>query len=322
MKQTLQHLFWCFAVFFLLAVIACEAPHKNPLDPENPSSPYVAVEGVLEDFGRQPVPNAEVRWKPSGNFTRTGSNGFFSLFPLLPEAGVLSFEAPGFHPDSLAISWSTARKQSVSRVLNRKPQLHELETISLAINKFPSGRDVDFRLRARVEDRDNQMDSVLWAVPGMGLSGRLTDGGGGWFETTFRLNATNEEPVGRPFLVSVASDDGRITAVGQQSVVRVIQTEILTTEPRQNNVVGSRPEFRWERPGAAFAFTCRVEVFREVQFDEPEQVFRSEELAPDITEYTPANPLPTLGDHFWVLWIRDQFGNEARSRPLSFVVAE
>ena len=89
----------CLAV--LMLIVACEAPHKNPLDPDNPDACYGKLQGtVIDAAGLSAIDNANVMYRPAGRWTLSDSNGVFELEQLVCADGWLIVQKPGYQTDS------------------------------------------------------------------------------------------------------------------------------------------------------------------------------------------------------------------------------
>ncbi|TET24504.1 MAG: carboxypeptidase regulatory-like domain-containing protein, partial [Candidatus Cloacimonadota bacterium] len=79
-----------FLIIFLLFSCIPNAPHKNPLDPENPDATGTIKGEVITLFGSNPLPGALVHLFPGSHIDTTNSEGRFSFSPLQPNDYIVS----------------------------------------------------------------------------------------------------------------------------------------------------------------------------------------------------------------------------------------
>lgn len=307
------------------ALLNCDAPRNNPLDPENPDSPYAFLQGKVQSISLIPLEGAGVYWQNYDVSVNTDSKGNFQFEYLLPENGWIFFEKEGFHRDSVLVSWGTQKAVSIQHFMDALPFLENLEVYSIVINTWPADKEFHLTIQATVDDSDSDIDTVFWKAPDPGIEGFLEQAGAKTYELTFRPELTIEEIVGHDLIITVKDQSGRRTEVGNKQVKRVIKDDLSGLSPSGGVLVSPRPTLEWRKFNPGFTHIYRLEVFKDVQFSQPELVWAAENLPATLTSYTVDQDLEELEEpdiYFWVIWAIDEFQNRARSKPLTFMVSE
>lgn len=301
---------------------ACEAPRKNPLDPQNPDSPFGIIEGLLVNNTSDRLENVTVSWRKGSLSVKSDQEGRFYIGNIPLTAGYLRYERSDYHADSTWVEWGSSQKHSLFQILDKIPTLQNLQMFSSVINKHPAEQEFQVTISAEISDMDSEIESVTWQVPALAESGLLDEAGDDVFHSTFQPDLPNEAIVGNDIVLIVKNEGGRETEVGRSVIRRVIKQSVDGVSPASGEITGCRPQFVWQRFSPVFEFTYRLEVYREVPFDEPVLVRTISDLSPDLTTVQVQSNLPAPGSHFWVIWVVDNFNNQARSRPLTFEVRD
>jgi hypothetical protein len=307
------------------ALLNCDAPRNNPLDPENPDSPYAFLQGKVQSISLIPLEGAGVYWRNYDVSVKTDSKGNFQFEYLPPENGWIFFEKEGFHRDSVLVNWGRQKTVSIQHFMDALPRLENLEVYSIVINIWPDNKEFYLTIQAAVDDPDSDIDTVFWKVPDLGIEGFLEQAGAKTYELTFRPELPIEEIVGHDFVITVQDQSGRRTDVGNKQVKRVIKDDLSGLSPSGGVLVSPRPTLKWQEFKPGFTHTYRLEVSIDVQFSQPELVWAAENLPATLTSYTVDQDLEELEEpdiYFWVIWAIDEFQNRARSRQLTFNVSE
>ena len=320
-----------FSVYFillgwLLFFVSCNAPRNNPLDPKNSESPYVILEGQVKDFRIIPLSNVSVYWRGGGALVKTNSGGFFKIDKIVPLDNWLVFQKEGYLTDSVLVEWNSQKKVSVYKLLNTIPVLDTVSAFSETINHH--GRDPEYRafIRAGVIDKDNDIDSVFWSIPELGIEDFLSyNVNTKFYEKDFMFsdyNLNNEAILGHDINILVQDVSGNHFLVGSTGINRVIKKLIEFYSPANQAVVSPSPTLKWKRYEPGFHHTYTLEIyFKQDEFTPPELKWRKENVPQTNTNYTIESQL-TSGNYFWVIWAIDEFGDRARSKPASFEVQE
>jgi hypothetical protein len=143
-------------------LISCEAPHRNPLDPKNPAYSYARISGVVQTVSLpvEPIAQTVVYWQSDLEQTLTDQQGKFELLLPTDRDGWLLFSHQDFHSDSIFVNWPENKELNVDIHLNALPRLDSLAVYSVVLNRFPSFQKEQLIIEARINDRDNDIDSV------------------------------------------------------------------------------------------------------------------------------------------------------------------
>ena len=150
-------------LILLAAVIACNAPRTNPLDPDNENNVYVSVEGTVltESFPRSPVEGAEIFWKGADRQFITGADGMFRFEEIIREDGWLYINRVGFTPDSQYIEWGLDKNIETEIFLNSLPKLELFRILSRIEHSQYDTTKYELVVNAKINDDENDIDSVL-----------------------------------------------------------------------------------------------------------------------------------------------------------------
>lgn len=311
----------------ILAQFSCEAPHSNPLDPDNPANHIYTIQGRVLDAGRSPRPaaGAALHWPAENLHTVTGTDGSFTIQCTKRTDGWLYIEKTGYAADSVAILWGPGKTVSVTPQLNKFPVLDSVYIYSSVRNKY-SGPDLLLYFEVSVRDDDDDIDTVRIECAPLNISKPLTKVTANYFEARFsdyELELTSfDDIIGKDFNVITIDRRGKLVVVGSSKVIRVINTEITTITPKNSDTLSTNAPFlNWIRFSPGFSFTYTVEIYT----DETEPVLRwrkenlsSEEIS--VTVDTPLTVTPENNNFFWVIWCIDQYKNRSRSKPAGFTI--
>lgn len=122
-KKHIDVLMACLLCFLLPH--SCEAPHKNPYDPQNPSRQFVSLEGSVLTFQspNTPIDGALIIWRNQNRLAVTDANGLYLLSGLLPQNGWGVYSKSGFLTDSSYVDWSAGDSQQMNVKLRQLPVL-------------------------------------------------------------------------------------------------------------------------------------------------------------------------------------------------------
>lgn len=317
-----------FTAFLMVLVLAgCQAPHSNPLDPDNPAYRIYTISGTVADAGlsTKPTAGAMVSWPEENLHTLTGADGAFVLQCTRQKDGWLYIQKQGYAPDSVFLSWGTAKSLSTSRLLNRYPQMDSLYIYSSVRNKY-SGTEYYLYFETYVSDTDDDIDTVRIACPRLNIYKTLNKINANYFEgrfSDFDLELTSfDDVIGKDFSIITVDRAGKTNQVGTSKVIRVINTEITTITPKNSDTLTTNvPLLNWTRFSPGFSFSYTVEIYTDET--EPVLQWRKENLSSEeisIKVDTPLTVSPANNNFFWVIWCIDEYKNRSRSKPAGFTI--
>jgi len=314
---------WLTALFLLFA--ACDAPHHNPLDPENPDGTIRLLTGSVRTDAGTPAPIGDARatWTNEGVSVTTDAAGRFRLSTTRAADGWLRVEKTGFRSDSTLVRWNNARSVAVDLLLDATPVLDSL-LIYTVVKNWYSQREYSLGVDAFVAD-DDDIDTVRIENAELGLEKTLTKISSSLFQGRFDdydLPVTSlEELIGRPLSITAQDAGGRVGTIGTGRVSRIIQDEVELLSPlNQDTMTAANAELRWRRFEPGFRFVYFIEIYT----DEPEPVlvWSRSGIASDAIAVTVDPPITVVAPenrYFWVTWCIDELYNRSRSKPASFI---
>lgn len=114
----------CVLLFMMVfALISCNAPHTNPLDPFSLKQNYATISGVVQD-STPPFPgiaDVSVYWVRQKTMVKTDSTGSFEMTNVIPVDGNLILEKDGYQPDTVVVTWANTLTFSDTMRLSKIP---------------------------------------------------------------------------------------------------------------------------------------------------------------------------------------------------------
>ncbi len=254
----------------LAAVIACNAPRTNPLDPDNEHNVYVKIEGTVQTVTvpRRPVADVQIEWEGGGNITYTSGNGAFLIEDVVKSDGWLRFEHPLYYPVSKFISWGMDKTIKIDTFLNAMPRLENLNVYSEVKYNSP-GSDPVYSLVVEVSitDDENDIDSVFVKNEEINFSEPLEYNlGSKQFERVFIASAYGwdnlELVVDKHLEIIILETTDSLFYAGSEKLERVITSKFdLEKSPAENQIVQPPFNLEWKEINAGFTFSYKYEIF-------------------------------------------------------------
>ena len=323
----------CLIIIFLLSVAtlfeSCNAPHDNPLDPENPDNSLYSIEGTVMTSGAitNPLNNVQVYWSVDKVSMMTDKNGYFKIGSKTTNDGRLYFTKAGYSSDSVLITWGTQKKISLQQRLNDIPVIDSIFIYSSILNKY-SSPEYQLIFDVTITDQDDNIDSVFVRCPALQINKSIQKISSKYFSENFTnidLNLTSfAEIIGKNFDIYSKTSTGKTYYSGSSTVKRIITDEIETISPKNEDTLTTNfPVLDWKRFLEGFNFNYKLEVYTDEP--EPKLLWEKENVsADDITITVDASITATSGNNkfFWVIWCIDEYGDRGRSKPAGFVIQQ
>jgi hypothetical protein len=325
------------AVLLGLLWMGClgEAPHDNPLDPASDAFRNEGgLTGTVTDRAETGLPNADVHLVPTpppptgptAFSTRTDAQGHFTFRDAPADHRYrLEAEKDGYataHVDSVMIE--AGRSVSIDALrLNALPHVQDVALRTVHLSRWWPSDLYFFETTVTVQDADGivDVDSVWLSIPDLDLQIALTPAEDNQY--TQRVDAESlpvpslTALLGTPLRLHAVDRQGGSTVTPPQQFVRVIEEVPIAVRPSGDLIVSTdRPTLTWEPTDLGFAYTYRVEVFRD-EVNQAIRVLQVGGLPATQTEFTLPEPL-TTGPYYWTVSVLDAFGNESRSKEAAF----
>lgn len=316
-------------VFALLQLTGCDAPHTNPLDPDNPDRQLSVLRGQVqsESIPRTPLEGVNVNWEPGGITVRTDDNGEYTIDNVDRVNGWLRFRKAGFMEDSFFVSWGTRKSISVTKFLNSVPDITELQIYSIVLNRFPTEQVYQLVVDVEISDVENDIDSVFVTNNDLEIEARLNEITKNVYRRTFSLIDLQleslDEIIGKELSIEVNDRFDNRYSIGNSNLKRIIKQEVETITPKNNeDSVSVTPLLIWKRFLPGFNFKHKIQVYtNEVS---PQLVLEKDNISKNEIDLQIEEPLTgsAQGEYFWVIWAIDEFNNRTRSKPATFKVLQ
>jgi hypothetical protein len=323
----------CFTLIFIFSVIllfaSCNAPHDNPLDPENPDNALYSIEGTVVTSGAvsNPINNVQVFWSVDKVYVPTDNNGYFKIGCKELKTGWLYFNKSGYSSDSVLINWGTQKKVTLQEKLIGIPAIDSISIYSSILNKY-SSPEYQLTFEITITDQDDNIDSVFVQCPALQIRSSIEKLSSQYFTESFSdvdLNLTSfAEIIGKNFDFYAKTGSGKTYYVGSSNVKRIITDEIETIAPKNEDTLATNyPVLNWKRFLEGFNFTYKLEIYTDEP--EPKLLWDKDNVSSDDITITPETSItPTSGNNkfYWDIWCIDEYGNRSRSKPAGFVILQ
>jgi hypothetical protein len=326
MKKKNLIFFTTLILLLFIFSISCDAPRDNPVDPNNTNNLLSTISGLVKTLGYpySPIHNVNVSWENENVLVQTDENGKYYIPNLIQKNGWLKFDYAGYSNDSLFINWNDNNLIASEIFLNSIPKLDSLEFFSTVENRFQFNQKYSIKVRARVSDFEGVNDIVSVSIENEELSllkiltyNHIQD----FYEGTFTLSdlkiASLNEIIGKDFKILVSDLEENIFSIGVTNIKRIINEDIVLISPINNETVNEQLKLIWTRFTPGYNFKYRVEVF--TNETPPIMVYSKQDIAKDEISHIVGYQFDGT-NYFWVIWAIDEFNNQSRSKPGSFII--
>ncbi len=317
-------------LLFVGALVSCDAPRLNPLDPQNPDYQLSTIEGVIQTTAlpKQPIQGVKVYWKNENLISFTDAQGKFLIDRLPQKQGWIYFEKDNYSTDSVNINLLNQKTVHVEISLNAIPKLEDYIIYTSVLNRYPDAQSDSLFVKAKISDAENDLSSVYVRCADLSIDKKLTlNSSSGYYENKFAPSDLNmksvDEGIGKNFDISVYNAAGKEFKIGSSTIKRTIRQDIVFRSPANLETVTKPVKFSWGRFIPGYNFTYTLEIYTNA--NAPDRKIHVTGISKDAIEITTnstdfnINNLPA-GEYFWVIWVIDDFQNRVRSRPASFVI--
>jgi hypothetical protein len=313
---------WLFII-----LLSCDAPHINPLDPENPDNEFRALQGNVqtETIPRLPIKGVNVSWQNDNIVVQTNENGDFSLSRLSNKNGNLVFYKEGFLPDTQTIIWGEHKLLTVNKFLNSEPKIQSLAIYSSVKNEFFGKQVVSLYIEVSIIDEEKDVDTVFVENDDLKISSKLNEITRGYYSRKFSKEELGlqslEELIGKELKIVVKDKLGYKFTIARSNLKRIISQIITAKSPiNKEDTVSVFPTLVWNKFLVGFKFSYHVQIYSEETV--PQLIWEKTNIPQDSISVKVKSPISGNpdNDYFWVIWAVDEFKNRTQSTPASFKV--
>jgi hypothetical protein len=314
-------------LFSVVALFSCNAPHLNPLDPNNSDYQFSTIDGyvVTAASSNQKLTGVKVTWINQNIVTTTDANGYYKFEDVSKKEGTIVFEKEGYVKESVVVKFDNQISKSLDDVsLNAIPVLDSLYLYTIVRNKYQTDEpEIQVVVRTKVSDAEGDVDSVFVKCS-LFSSLQQLGSNSGHYEKTFNESDFNlssqlsiDAAIGQNFYIYVKDKKKGLFNVGSSSIKRIIKEEVLPESPLNKQTVGTKPTLKWYRLLPGFNFTYTVQIYTDV--NTPVLVWQKQNISKDTIEIVP-DTVFAAGEYYWVIWCIDDYQDQGRSKIVSFVV--
>ncbi len=303
---------------------SCDAARENPLDPNSNDNLLGTIEGTVQTFSLPytPVKDVEVYWKPSNILVYTDAGGNFTIRNIKIENGPLIFRKAGYHTDTVQVDWAGERKVNEQINLNKLPALDSLSIYS--ITKYmvnPQSPVSELYIETKVTDVDNDIDTIFVINNELNLNKAMDFNiASKIFQAVLTpedLKISDlEQAVGLEFDFQVRNVLGEVYQLKGGSLKRVIKNQVTGLLPSDEQLITTVPfDLSWKQFNHGYSYTYTIEIYTD---EGNQQINEWDNISSQDTSFTVNSIEP--GSYWWVIWVVDNFNNQNRSFPATFIV--
>jgi len=316
-----KFIFILFLTLFL--IFSCDAPRINPLDPQNPKSIILNIEGVVKTVSlpRIPIKGVHVYLKKCHKETTTSFDGKFILQTINKKNGWIVFSKKNYSTDSVYINWDLGNNKKINVFLNAFPQLDSNVFSSIVIQKYPNLHDDYLEVIVKLKDNENDIDSVFFENESLEIKKSLyyNIAENYWQRRISTSNLglrTLDKLIGKTIKYTAKDRNGKIFNIGTTSLKRIIRRNIEFLSPANNLKVTTPFTLRWEKYQPGFDLSFRIEIYKN---SIPKELVLIKNINQNAVSCTINDELSN-GTYFWRIYCIDEFNNQGSSKPASFTV--
>ncbi len=320
-----QKILWGIIIFIFIAIISCQAPRNNPLDPNNSGYALASIEGTVQTFSvpYTGISDVKVFWPGQNVLVTTDKKGKFVIDNIKRQNGILIFSKESYKTDTINIVWNDGDIINPQVNLNKIPKLDSIAIYTNVINQFSPQPLANLIVKANISDNDNDIDSVYVVNAELKLKKSLvyniTEKNYQISLTTADLNVNDiEETIGLDFKIIVQDIFKEKFEIGSGKVSRVIKNTVDIKSPANDTTINSNITLQWYHFNSGYKFTYMIEIYT-YDFINSQLILRSEKISSDKTNFQVDLPYNQTR-YYWVIWVIDQFQNRSRSKPATFNV--
>lgn len=301
-------------VIFLFLRCAPDAPHNNPLDPNNPDAKG-KIKGEVKTLplvGSNPLQNAIVEIFPTLKKDTTDEEGKFSIPNLEPGDYIVSVKKEMYVDKAETISVEKGVEREIQFKLNGKPVIRTYSICSMHSKNTKETYEVIFTLSFFDPDAYFFVDSVFALSKSEGFSLYFKSGDTvGVFEKKITYNTSGEIDtlVGIPFHFWVKDHEGAYSNTLTTSLARVIHELPDIIFPDSGDTISTGDTLKWNPPELS------PEIFSTIlkMWQNPENpVWESDTLQVTESMFVFIDSLEP-GIYDWAVEVQDKYGNCSRT---------
>lgn len=320
---------WLFAALLLISC-SQDAPRDNPFDPDNALYHYAGdLTGTITSryIPYAPMDSVSVTLFPDLLLSYTDAAGIFGFRDLAPGEYRIQLEKHGYQSVIDTIMITEGKRQTVLYRMNGQPQIDSVTLVTRHIaHWWPIEHEYILWVSVLAGDGDGveDIDSVFLSLPDENfMRGLAPAGEAGTFEITLFdsdfLPLLFAELPGKAIQFTARDRNAAVSEAYTTQISRIITLTPETLSPGSQEVITSRPLFRWSSIEVGYTISYYIAVFRLNESGIPQFVLGSDVLDNATLEWQPDTDLaPAL--YYWTVTVTDRFGNTSSSKEATFIV--
>jgi hypothetical protein len=312
---------------YLIGACAPDAPHDNPLDPQN-NPQYNRINGKVYSYysPHTPLENVSVMLEPGEQRYTTNNDGSFIFSKLQPDRYTVSASKSSYQSEAHEVVFQEYNGlKSVDFYMNALPVITAAELYSEHIDQWWPGEIFRLQISAVIEDRDgaSDIDTVACIIPGLPFSKyfRSSDRPDSFYVTIddFELPGGSLYSIcAESCYVRIVDKTGADITHGPYFLYRIIEDAPVPQSPTDQQIVTGKPLFVWQSIVLPYHFTQEIHLYR--LFPGGLTLIETiEKMASDVSHYLYQQELQS-GSYIWTVAVRDECNNFSRSKEASFII--
>lgn len=299
-------------IFLIILYLSCapNAPHKNPLDPENPDAKGKIKGNITTLFGTNPISEVIVTTFPFHKKDSSDNNGNYCITGLEPAVYLVTVEKDRYVSETDTITIEGGEEIENNFQLNGKPIIlnHSIQSIHTKnitemyeIVLCIAFLDIDaFIADSVVAESENERFLLQYKTGDTLL----------FYENSIIYDnySSADTLVGIPFSFWVKDLGGSYSDTLSSSLERVIEESNRIIFPASGDTLSPGDTLRWEPPAEISSIYFLLLKIWERYGDPENPVWSSDTLSISDSLFVFTDSIKS-GTYEWAVEIHDQFGN-------------
>jgi hypothetical protein len=320
---------------------SCQAPHSNPLDPENPDSGiFYYIEGKItrfDEFQHIPVPvtNLKVSLEKEGIYGVSDNNGYYKIKCFKRTDQNLILEGDKIFSDTLPVKWADSKNLVINANVVYKPEPDSLINNTIINWDFGDEQVYEYSQALYIKIYMGKIpagmvETIKLVNEEFNINYTLYNDSLRTLEATIPIEALKLKDlstiIGKKFSIYINAVQNKSYKWKDIVFNRFITESVTPLIPVNSSMIdcdtlkNGNISFSWKPYNVFFDFLYQVEITKKVGNDVV-SVVSSNKLSKDITSVDLRIPeySENKTQYIWKICCIDQFNNVCKSIPYTLI---